>query len=735
MKRQVMFVFALCFALSSVAQKIKGPEFISYFQAPSGDVEYAKADVYVHHDKELEAAKLEAQKEKNAAIGAKFGKLGEQVAGAVNEGLDNMAKLQAAIDEFKDEEGRFAVWDFVPNYIIAEAKSHQAVKVEIFVLNEQNPNSLESNMPTKADKDGYYDVPYYVNCRYKVSDPGGKVILGDNLGVLKGTQKTKSYTPPPEAKPGLSVTVEESDELTATERIGVNRAYNKVRQELYARYGFGQFNSPIKLGKIKEIKESKKMLDDILAVFENKTGLLLSEGDKAKVREFVDIIEKDLDKTSDKTRWVAYHNLSVCYAWLEDAEKASAYYKKYGEEISETLEEMRKWNLFVQGKLPKEERKGLVIGMKDQKKFAEYNNIKSFVNFYPKGANRYEVLLKTINRDLARFVDFYAHNDLLCQLFEIDYPFQFLPLTSFVGSPKRMEGQLTKEGAEPIVFDVNFDRDGKIKQFEASQVIELDDGKKEKLITRKIKPQYDDNGKYTFIETNAGIWQRSGIDKARYYSALNDEYDPIADKTFGLADNITKNAGLLSEKASNEEVQLKVDLEGNIYFTGESSYFKANAIFKDLLQANNIQPKRTDTKATFDTKASINEQGVMTFWSWDGTVHTSFSATISARTQEATADRMLRQIEFLETNDKGNPTKIKYTFEMKGKMNIESKVSMKEYFNNYFETNGQIEGSMNTDNFDFRTSAEWECEFTYDEAGNWTQMKMGPYTAARTFKY
>lgn len=737
MKRLLLMSVTLIGAMTVMAQSIKGPDAITYFQAPATGVKFAKADVYIKHDNVLEQAKLDEQKEKNSAMGAKFGALGTAVANTANAGLTMLKKLENATKEFQDEKGRFAVWNFVPNYIIAKPENNNAVIVEVFVLNEPDP-SPGTRMPTTADKDGYYDVPYYINCRYKISDPRGNLIHEDNLGVLSGTQKTKNYTPPKPAQPGITVTVEESDELTASERIGINKAYNRVRQEVFANYGFGQFSAPIKLGVVNEIKASKKLIKPTLAIFENKQGLLLSKDEKAKVQEFVDILEAGLASTSDKTRWVAYHNLSVCYAWLENPEKAKDAYTKYAAEIKETLDKMDCWNKILQGKMKAKEMKektgSTFIGMKDQKKYEQYNNIKCFVNNYAAGAKRYEKLFSVINRDLAKFVDYYAHNDLMCQLFEIDYPFQFLPLNDFYGAPKAMEGTLSKDGVDPIEFQVKFDSKRRIKELTADQSMKTEDGKTERLKTREIKPQYNDNGEYTTIITDAGSWQRS-VGSNSYFYKLNSVYDPLSEKTFGKAGNITKAAGFLGDRQSSEGVQLKVDLDGNITFTGEADYFKMNALFKEMLMANGIEYKRADTKAKFTTKANINEQGVMTFWSWDGNVKTDFAGFLSARTQKVTADKMLREIKFTDIDDKGNPVKVEYSFNTKGKLVVEGKVSSKEYFANYAKNNGAINGKISAEGFDITNKSTWECQFTYDAQGNWTEMKVGPYTAKRTFKY
>ncbi len=736
MKKLVLLTVALAFVIGVQAQKIKGPESISYFQAPAQGVKFIAGDVYLLPDKALQDAKKESRKAKNSAMGSKFGKLGSAIAGTANKAIDEADKMSKAIDALKDDKGRFSYWQFVPPYIIAKPESEEKVIIEIYVLNEQDP-SPSAGRPLQADKNGYYDIPYYINCRYKVTTQKGELIAENNFGILKGSRKSKNYTPP---TPGSIGSVSVKEGLSEGEKIGINAAYNRVRQDVYGRFGFGVFRAPIKLGVIKEIKATKKMIKPVLAVFENKRGLLLNNNEKAQVQSYVDLIESNINKCSDKTRWVAYHNLSVCYAWLEKPAKAKESYKKYGEEISGTIEKMRKWNLLLQGKLPKEERKGFsYIGMKDQKKFKNYKDIETFVTYYPAGASRYKKLFQTLNRDLAKFVDFYAHNDLLCQLYEIDYPFQFFPLKGFAGSPKKLTGAITKEGMEPISYNVKFDSKRRIKQIETEQVAIGDNGSKEKLFSRVLKAIYDKKtGEYLRIETNAGMWAREFSSPIYFSGKLNSSYDPIIAKTYSSANNITKNSGIFGDKTSDEAVQLKVDLDGNIYFSGKSNYFKANAIFKDIMKKSGLKTKRTLTKTNFTTKAKINKDGVFTLWNWDGNVSTSFISGMAAaagKTQSITADKMLREIIILEQDDKGNPTKINYNFAMKGHLDVSQKMSMKEWFTESYAQGTAPKNNISSDSFDLANKQTWVCSFKYDDQGNWTEMKIGPYTASRTFKY
>lgn len=745
----LLFLFTLGFIVPASGQSVKGGT-ISYFQAPSDGVKFKTANVYVSYDQTLATAKKEAKQEKNSAMGSKFGALGEAVANTANSALDMIGSYKKVMATLQDDQGRFATWDFVPKYITAKTDNKKGVNVEIFILNEQNPDPMGPKAPTTPDKNGFYDVPYYVNVRYVITDEIGGLIYKENLGALSGTMKTKDYTPPTPTTPGASlsqaaneiasVSTDDTD-LPIEHKLGVNAAYRAVRSAVFARFGFSTLTTDMKLGVVKEAKGTKKMIKPTLEIFENKESFLLSDEEKKEVRAFAEEIEKSLGATKEKTKWVALHNLSLCYAWLEDGEKATMYYNQYADAIRTTLDKMDSWTKVMSKEMTFKEMKAkcgtTFIGMKDQKKFALYYDIANFVKFYPAGAKRYEKLFYTINRDLARFTDFYAVNDLLCQLFEIDFPYQFLPLNNMVGEPKNLKATITKEGMEPIEYRVKYDRKGRVKNFEADQISKQEDGSKEKLITRDIKPVYDkETDKYLYLETGGLNGQSQMVArKVRVnsfeFTGYKYYYDPVASMTKAHLDNITKKAGgIFADKSSNEDLQMKVDLEGKMYFTGTSSYFKANAFFKEMLNSYGIVPKQVNTDTKFVTEATINENGVMTNWIWDGSVKTDLNGTFEGRTQNLKAEKMVRGVKYTEVDDKGNPVKAEYTYEMKGSMNIAQKVSVKEFF----QTWGAA-GDVSSESFDVKNNGVWDCTFEYDEAGNWTKMQIGPYTAIREIKY
>jgi hypothetical protein len=72
---------------------------------------------------------------------------------------------------------------------------------------------------------------------------------------------------------------------------------------------------------------------------------------------------------------------------------------------------------------------------------------------------------------------------------------------------------------------------------------------------------------------------------------------------------------------------------------------------------------------------------------------------------------------------------------MKGKVSVSQKMNIKEWFVQSYAQGGVPKAKVSSDTFDLGSTQTWDCTFVYDDQGNWTEMKIGPYTATRTFKY
>lgn len=733
---KLFFVFAIVthsvmsFSQGFIGAPMKGPDKVDYFQCPADGLKYERADVFLSMDSEL--MKFELRESTSAIsgfaskVGSKLGKVGNFLGGEIADIIDEVNNILEGF--MLDETGVWDKWYFAPEYIIADADQKKAIRIEVFILpRDENASSSSMSMmdekkpaPQFSEKTGGYMVPYKINCRMEVTSPRGELIMRRDLGELSGKAFSKRYYAEDDQAP--------SGLRTAT-TLGIKASMNEVRRIIYGPFGFGQFSAKIKLAKLKDIKAAKKLTDEVIGIFTGKRGLLLLDNEKAKIQNYVDIVEKNFSSIKAKNRWLGYHNLSVCYAWLENVEKANKSYENYRKEIKETLDKYALRDKILAGEA--ESKSFVSIGMKTKAKYNAFSEIRDFVKNYPAGANRYPELLLAMNRPLKKFVDFYAYNDLLAQLYQVNYPFQFFPLNDFNGSPKKIVGSLTKEGYKPIEFEIKFDKKRRIEEMQLEQLI-LKDGKENKLKTRQLQPIYNkDNGEYIMLSNpnQRGMFKDDDSKKE-----LRSITAPLTEKTKGEVVNIMKSSGFMSDKSANEFVQLKFDLSGKMFITGKNSYYRSPALFEEVLVSNGIEVKREFTSSEFTVESNINKQGTLTYWKWEGNVHTNFARGIDMNEKSITAEKLVREIKVTETDDKGYPKKIEYKFDMNGSFVFSKGATLKEW-GIAMKQWENVKPHVSGDKFEFSASSTWDCEYKFDSNGNWTEMKVGPYTAKRTFKY
>lgn len=697
MRKKLLFLFAgVVLAASSYAQSFKGPESTTYYQLPTEGLKYEKVEAYITLD----------QSGDRAMMGAVSGKLG----GALGANNPLSKAADAVGSSMKDITEVWDTWPLKPRYIRAENGSGGVLRLEVKYKPDDTARPM--GVPPANSTTGIYQLSYKVEASMKVTTEDGTVILEKNFGVLTGNIKTNTpYVHQSAAENGIGT----------YEYACIRVAMNKSRQELFGRYGFGVMNAKLQLGVVKEIPESKKLIPGVLEVLEAKNTLMLAPEGMAKVKELADVLEAGLSATTAKTTWVAYHNLAVCYAFLQDADKANEYLDKY---YAESKESFDKVTTFGQKGGSKS------YGLKDLKQYEGYCNIESFVKFYPKGAKMYPALLTALNRPLKKFTDFYTHNDLLCQVYSIDFPFQFFPLNDFQGAPKNGSSSLAIDGVQfPIVIDYDFDSKRRIKEATTKQKYLKEDGSEDDRDSRKMQPIYNKETDQFVMISNPN--SRIGGDEK---SELR-HFKPVLDEqTFGEADNIMRNVGLTGDKGAKETLNLEFDLDGNMYFMGKSDYFAPVPVFNEMLVSNGITVKRTDVTTVAEAKTQINEAGVLTDWIWKGNPEMSFSSLLGGDQGSIKAD-MVKHIKVVESDEKGYPKKIEYTFSAKGSFKTATAISFKQWLDATKQWK-EAKPDVNGDQFTIpATTIIWDCAYEYDAEGNWIKMQVGPYTATRSFKY
>jgi len=693
MKLRTVILGVVCLSSSVAFAQLKSIGQVKYYQLPTKGIKYEKVNAYVTFDQSDTREMAD--------------KAGGMMGGAAGALMSNTAKVL-----IKDITEVYDTWSLVPDYIKAD-NGKGALRLDV----TYKPDDLRRPMtaPPVNQQRGGHVVPYKVFASMKLTDPTGKVIMERNYGELSGDFVSATY-----------VTAAESEEGIGTyEMACIRAAMLKARAEVFGLYGFGQMKATLDLGPIKEIKASAKPTAAVIKMLQSKKGYVLSESEKAMMKEFVDVIEKDINLASDKTRWAAYHDLAIGYAWLLDEKKAKEYLAKEFQESKESIELVRNFG--------KKGSKG--YNGKDLAKFQAYGSIEEFVNYYPAAATMYPDFIRAIQRPFKQFTDFYTYNDLLCQIYGLDIFYQFLPFDSFKGDVKSVKGSIKQEGKPDINYSLSLDKAGNPKGLEIESV----DGEGEKLKTKEIQPIYNTDGDYTTTRVS-GFESLLGPSKydLRHMSA------PDAEETKGEAGKVLKADGIFSETSAKN--QMLIDLKGVIYFSGSNKYSTPNAFYSKFLKGSDTKfgKAKSTTKCTAEFK--LNDKGEMIDWKWDGTAHMGWGFTAASNgawdnsmeknTVDGTINRKFKASAF---DANGLPSSITVDSKTNAKLKTKEidwkKVkSQYESYSSFWASAGKPKVNATASGFDGSSSEEWPSAYTVDAKGNWTEAKVGPYIITRVFK-
>ncbi|MGM0566693.1 MAG: hypothetical protein ACQESX_08070 [Bacteroidota bacterium] len=673
MKRLITLTLMICLiSMSAIGQKMKDIEECTYFQLPAEKLAYNKVEVFVS---------LDQSKERDGAkkVLGKLGDAGKKAA-------------EKTDDAMKDVTEVWDTWYLVPDYIKVE-KPEGSLKCTI----KYAPDKMARPMgePSYNSTREAYHVPYQVDASMKVEDEMGNVVLEKKFGPLSGTVWSPEW-----------VTAQDAEGMGTYEKVCVRGAVEQARRELFGPYGFGVMESNMKLAKLRKMKKSKKQLDDVISVLENKKSFVLTPKEKEVIEEYIKLAEQEIDDAKNKRKWAAYHNLAVCYAWLENEDKAKEYLEKDYNESEKSIKKVLK---------------GKNYNMGDQKVLMSYRAIEPFVTYYPKAANKYRQFLNVVNQPLSKFTSFYAHNEFLSQVFGINFHYQFFPYQGYKGEPRKAECSIETEDGRRIEYDVKFDRDGRIKQLQAEEISDDKDAVK----TRKLQPIYNKEGDFVVLSnpnTRMGAGTKGKKD-LRHIEA------PLTNKTKGEAENVLKGGLFGNSQAS---AQLQFNLEGFAYYDTDMSYSEVYPVFKKMMPEDmKYSRARTGTGAEFSSKLMFDENSNVTLNETEGSIGSSMpTGFMDGNAKRFETEKFERYYKVLEKDENDYPTKIEMDMTMVGKN--------KDYGHNFLEhlkSWGDKGTTVDSEEFEIVKKETWNCEYQFDEKGNWTNMKMGPYTLKREIKY
>lgn len=720
MKKYSLIILVLLVGTNLQALSFKEVE-STYFQAPSESAAYEHANVYLQVDKEL------IQSREAVVTPLEEGYYGDL--NTLNDAL-NVLSTETAVAATLDASGRFATWKFIPEYIRTGKEETDSLRVEIYILNE---NIDQKYLPSKSDFNNYYKVPYKISCRYKVIGKKAGTLLEKDLGILQGVRKTTQYSPPTTSKEGefTIVTRHDFDKYgqTSSERIGVNVAYRTVRREIFSHYGFSSFSLPLQIASISELKAANKLTKQVVEVFKNKSTLLLADEDRIAIEKYLAYVHLEEDKCANKNRWAMYHNLTLCYAWLEDEAKTSKYYKAYENSIRNSLNAVKEHELSLD-KTHAYSSTIEEIDEEDWEKVIAFQEIETFATYYPKAVNKYRDLYYAVNGNLKQFVDYYNYNDFLCQIFGLDYPFQFFPLRSYKSAPKLIEGQITAAGMAPISYTIKLSSSKEnIKSIQLEQENVNPKGKKDKIKTELLEPRYHKKSGYHIgmEKVKTGTF----VNKALYQdpTKLNYTPDKIANTTTSITQGIIPDKGFWNPVESKQSVQLQIGLDGNLYFEGASSLTRMNTLFKSVLDKNGVAYDDPETSTTFVCESRIDKKGAITSWKWSGSIESKFEIQNKKKTKGLLfAKEVSREISVSSKTEKGVPLKISSIVKEEGTVKVDKDLDWQLAFpTSTLKTTA--------DSFELENNNEWDASFTFDPEGNWTEMLIGPYAVKQVIKY
>lgn len=226
--------------------------------------------------------------------------------------------------------------------------------------------------------------------------------------------------------------------------------------------------------------------------------------------------------------------------------------------------------------------------------------------------SKYSTMLNILNGNMAQFVDYYAYNDLLCQIYEFNAPFSFLRPDTVDRSLKAVDATIYRNGNIHGTYTLEY-KNGRLKSFSGYLYSKDSDGKPVKQKINTITPRYNKKtGEYDHITTFDGQLAKvvfPGYESTTEWGQKSKQ--PNYCKTQNLIGGFLK-----MKEETTETVEMSVDLEGNVYFDCESNSSIPYSLFKMVADSNSVKfPMLTSenhttsrTRLKYDDKMNIVER-------------------------------------------------------------------------------------------------------------------------------
>lgn len=632
----------------------------SYFQAPIDSMRFSSADVYVELD---------------------YGVLDQPGAGR-NDSL-RITLQQKQINEAIDSEGKYAVWQLLPDYVYLPEKEDGTLRVDIMLSDK----SYMLEQDTARNADGFYPLKYKIDCSFRLTDRRSRTVLKDSSFTLCGI----------DASPVLRL----SDNLSAASMLSLTKAVHRVRCEVFSQYGFGVFEIPSELKPVPCLPAADAIAGDIVSGLDAKKSMVPSAELMNLMESYSDIIAYNAGSCDAEGRKAAYYNLAFCSAWLRN-EQAAAF----------ALSELR----------------SLRENFADS---AAYDAISMFAEDYPRSANKYAGLMFRLGGDVYELTVFYAYNDIVSQVCDLPFIYNFLDASDYGDSIKAIRGSITPAAGTPVYYELSY-ADGHPSKLSVWREKAGSGSSKAKDKLNDLYLRYDKRGRFRSVATTP-----SRMVRVLMPLSASDRIDSLSIVSHVKTRNVL-GAFVKWKTETVEDISFSIDPGGSGHVAGTTLSSHPLRLYSTVADTNDIQFPAAFSEFTtaFETLYEFSPDGFPAEFRWRG------SALYEKNRGDYNygylkSDSISMSLE-RKADDSGEYYEYSFRADLSG--NVGGELSCKHL--NIYGPDYELSTYEKRDAENRRMrkavyegSYRWPISMLRGEDGEWLSAQIGPYRFVREFVY
>lgn len=647
-----IYIFLAAFFICGIAKAS-----VKYFQPPADSLMFGKADVYFYLDSD------------SACISDKRDSL-------------RLELQEAEIDKALDYKGRYAVWDFVPDYIFVPQIEDQVVRIEIIVRDRSYGIPQDS-----VSFEGKYFLKYKFDCRYKIFSSDGVLLREKDLGTIAGES--------------VSAVLQLSESLPAATIAALNNAYIYARNDVYANFGFSTFETDFQLKDIALSSELQVAAEKIEKELGEMSSLKPSPELLRHIDGYIELLSSEMDSCSVDEIPSALYNLALCNAWAGHGTEARNALSEYSQKLSTFADSVA------------------------------YSSIRQFVSYYPLSVNRYSKIISFLDKDIFEFVCFYAYNDIISKVYDLPFTFPFLQYDNNSTDMVSVKGQITIPGANPVDYSLTFDASGHPEKLSVERTEVEKGGIKNKLKINDLHIAY---------AKNTGAFKGISTVPSRIIRLFMPFHDISGvDSLSSVASFTTQNilGSFMKMKCETAEtVSAALDPSGDIHINGSSVSSRPMALMSRIALCNGVEFPLAFSEFSneFSKEVSFDEDGFVS----------SVAGNVSALYEKNRGeynysylklDSMQIDMRTVEGAD-GQVVEFETKIPVNAGWNRRTEWCIPDIYSDeagwdvvpVVSKNGK-HGALYT------YKSVWKVEKERDERGNWIKINIGPFSFERTISY